>query len=201
MSRLADPFAKSRLLCAARSEFARCGLTEARVEDIARGANLAKGTFYLHFASKEEAFQEIVDHFFAQLVRYTEGCRPNLRLAQDIVELQACLRRQDVETWEFLWAERDIVAMLYQTASIPQYAHLLEAFLTAQTAIAAEQIRELQGRGLYRNTLDADLVATSIVGAYHNLGRRMVQQKTRPDLEAWVESITQLFLFGLEARI
>ena len=72
MSRPADPLAKSKLLRAAREEFSRAGVADARVEDIARRAGLSKGSFYLHFKSKEEAFQALLDHFLMDCAQFTE---------------------------------------------------------------------------------------------------------------------------------
>lgn len=45
-----------RLLAAGLSAFTRHGLSEVTVDDICRLAELAKGSFYLHYHSKEELF-------------------------------------------------------------------------------------------------------------------------------------------------
>src|SRR3954465_10315856 len=63
MSRPADPNAKDSLIAAARREFARRGLKGARIEDITARCGLSKGAFYLHFASKEALFKELVSRF------------------------------------------------------------------------------------------------------------------------------------------
>jgi AcrR family transcriptional regulator len=55
------------LLNAARDVFARKGYHEARVDDIAAAAKVAKGTFYLYFADKRSVFAELVDALFAKL--------------------------------------------------------------------------------------------------------------------------------------
>lgn len=46
----------ARLLAVAKEAFARRGFTDANVDDICRRANVAKGSFYRHFTSKEELF-------------------------------------------------------------------------------------------------------------------------------------------------
>jgi|HubBroStandDraft_1064217.scaffolds.fasta_scaffold12711_4 AcrR family transcriptional regulator len=46
----------SRLLDAGRAAFNRHGYAEVRVDDVCQAARVAKGSFYRHFASKEELF-------------------------------------------------------------------------------------------------------------------------------------------------
>jgi hypothetical protein len=97
----------------------------------------------------------------------------------------------------FLWDHRDILGVFYQAGATPQYQHVLNAFLDAQAQHVGAQLRELQGRGLYRRTLDAAIVATAIVGVYHNLTRHLVQHRSRPDFAHYAETIVSLLTGGL----
>jgi AcrR family transcriptional regulator len=49
-----------QILVAAFRTFAEQGLTNARLEDIAKAAGVSKATIYLYFSSKEELFREVV---------------------------------------------------------------------------------------------------------------------------------------------
>ena len=49
-----------QILDAAFHEFGERGLAGARLDDIAKRANVAKGTIYLYFPNKEELFREMV---------------------------------------------------------------------------------------------------------------------------------------------
>lgn len=51
---------RSKLVKAARSEFERNGYLDTNIQDIARRAKVAYGTFYTYFTSKEEVFAEVV---------------------------------------------------------------------------------------------------------------------------------------------
>lgn len=55
------------LLRAARDVFAKKGYHEAKIDDIATAARVAKGTFYLYFPDKRSVFVELVDSLFARL--------------------------------------------------------------------------------------------------------------------------------------
>jgi AcrR family transcriptional regulator len=68
---------RSRLLEAASTVFARRGLHQASIDDVAEEAGFTKGAFYANFASKEELFLAMLDERFAarlgELERATAG--------------------------------------------------------------------------------------------------------------------------------
>src|SRR4051812_23157884 len=51
---------RDAILAAALDEFAARGFAAARLDDVAKRADVAKGTIYLHFADKETLFQELI---------------------------------------------------------------------------------------------------------------------------------------------
>lgn len=55
------------LIAAARTIFARDGFLDARISDIAAEAQVAHGTFYTYFDSKEAAFREVMILLFDEL--------------------------------------------------------------------------------------------------------------------------------------
>ena len=59
---------RTKIMEAARDEFAAHGLAGARIEAIARRAGLSKQLLYHYFPSKEALFQEILEHKFGQLL-------------------------------------------------------------------------------------------------------------------------------------
>src|SRR5262249_45547626 len=52
---------RTAILAAARKVFAQLGYEAATVRDIIRGTDLASGTFYNYFRSKEEVFEALAD--------------------------------------------------------------------------------------------------------------------------------------------
>jgi AcrR family transcriptional regulator len=201
MPRTADPLAKSKLLRAARQEFAAVGLSQARVEDIAKRAKLAKGSFYLHFKTKEGAFHELVDHFLAELQRVTEEYHPECVTQVNAEEALDVFRVHDERMLEFLWDNRDIMRMILYGGKVRhQFAHALDAFLDAQAAQIANGVKALQANGVYANDFDADACAWLLAGAWFNLSRRMCQMPAHPDFKRWAWTLRRLFGQGLVAR-
>ncbi|ALE85872.1 TetR family transcriptional regulator [Pseudonocardia sp. HH130629-09] len=58
---------KRRILAAARSEFAQCGLAGARIDRIADRASANKRSIYVHFGPKEELFDRVVAQGLVEL--------------------------------------------------------------------------------------------------------------------------------------
>lgn len=51
---------RSHILAAALDVFSRQGFAQARLDDVARQAGIAKGTVYLYFPTKEALFEELI---------------------------------------------------------------------------------------------------------------------------------------------
>src|SRR5829696_794579 len=51
---------RDAILAAALDEFSARGFAATRLDDVAKRANVAKGTIYLYFADKEALFQELI---------------------------------------------------------------------------------------------------------------------------------------------
>lgn len=64
-----------QILEAALEVFAERGLSDARLEDIARRAGVSKGTIYLYFPNKEELFREVVR---TSVISYIEQAEADL---------------------------------------------------------------------------------------------------------------------------
>ena len=69
---------RARLLASGRLLFAMHGLHGVTTHDIARRAEVASGTFYLHFKNKREVFREIVDGSVSELMTRTPHLPPAL---------------------------------------------------------------------------------------------------------------------------
>src|SRR5262245_37400040 len=59
---------REAILAAALAEFSARGFAATRLDDVARRANVAKGTIYLYFRDKQTLFQELVRSALGPLV-------------------------------------------------------------------------------------------------------------------------------------
>src|SRR2546423_15640536 len=51
---------RDRIFAAALAEFRRAGVAASEIEDIVRAADVARGTFYLHFPTKDHVVMELL---------------------------------------------------------------------------------------------------------------------------------------------
>src|SRR5690606_29862483 len=120
---------KIDLLRAAEAAFAERGLAGARVEDITSRAGVSKGAFYLHFKSKEDCFQQIVEGFVARLAGCVEPPETLLEGgAGAAAEILERIRTHDVEVLEFCWQNRAIMRMMLAGGGGAPYAYLIDEF-------------------------------------------------------------------------
>ncbi len=206
MGRPPRPDLHEALLEAARAEFAAHGLERARVEDITRRAGASKGAFYLHFASKEEAFEEILQRFMGALedqarrredaeacFRHDHRTLPESELRHLQVQFDC---QVDLELLETFWRNRQMLAVIEGTGG-SRYHRTLDDFRRRMHAFVAERMAAKQAAGWIRRDADPAVMADVLVGAYEGFARRMVLLKDQPDLEGWLRSFTEILYDGM----
>ena len=61
----------------ARDVFAELGYHRASINEIIKRADIARGTFYLYFESKQTVFDSILDQAMRELRARISGVKPN----------------------------------------------------------------------------------------------------------------------------
>lgn len=196
--------AHDALLEAARDEFARRGLENARVEDVARRARLSKGAFYLHFRTKDDAFREILQRFLGameeQAARRNEAearflDRPGAP-APDLAERLDFECSCDTELLELMWRNRRIVAVI-DGAGGHRFARMIRDFRERMRALVSRNLAHSQASGHLRPDVDPAVLGDVIVGAYEAYARRMAEMRDKPDLAAWARAFLVVLYGGI----
>lgn len=198
MARPIDPHAKVELLRAAEAVFVEHGLERARVEEITARAGKSKGSFYLHFESKEEAFRQIVDTMTARLAGFIEqmdvaACPPGAGLE----EIMETWFGRELELFEFLWQNRGLTRLLLQGGGGAEYAHLVDAIAERARERTRSWIELGIERGFYRPDLDVEVASLVVAGAYDRIARQLVRLDKKPELASWVRGVQRVLLGGL----
>ncbi|WP_293859803.1 TetR/AcrR family transcriptional regulator [uncultured Alsobacter sp.] len=146
---------RAEILAAALDVFAEQGFAAARLDDVAAKAGVAKGTLYLHFASKQDLFEKLVSGEAAPvlgqlegLVRHAHG--PTIEL---VAALQAIFVREVLGT-----RRKDIVRLVISEGprfpAIAQFWHreVVSKGLAVLSALArrAAARGEIEGDALVR---------------------------------------------------
>lgn len=215
MARKPDPEARPKLLAAARHAFAEVGVDAARVEDIARAAGLSKGAFYLHFPSKDAAFEELVGSFFAVMqdltVQRNDACRElEERIgamsprdwgtgSERAVAFASLEQHHTVRALQTMWRHRDVLRVILGQSTGAR-AEVLDRLVDMARQMLSRQFEVPMAAGVLRDDLDRDLVSELVLGMYLQLARRMTRAATRPDFDRWARTVDALMTEGLAAR-
>ncbi len=190
----------------------RKGLKGARIEDITAACGLSKGAFYLHFASKEALFGELVEAFKAATERLrSERLEVMERFFAEHGPLEArdvtgCTERYerfvalqaegDVRTLELMWAYRDVVAVLMSGSRGTEFESLAWWLVEQEVERVGEDFNRLQRTHACRPDVPAEVFGSLIVGTHVLLAQRMSRMERKPDLEAWARSLHLLIREG-----
>lgn len=181
---------RTAIIEAARHVFAKLGFGATTVRDIIRETNLASGTFYNYFKSKEEVFEAIQDETALRI-------RPRLRAER--------IRAKDFEAFitgtfrtffDFVYHDRKTFATMRINED-----HMRVRFDTPQVMAGFEELRADIAEAIEHGVLppaDADLLMAAMVGVAFEVADRMLRRDdvTVADAAAFA---TGLFLGGIQA--
>jgi AcrR family transcriptional regulator len=176
-----------------RTLFAERGLHGVTTHDIARGAGVAAGTFYLHFKDKHALFRELVEEGVAELrARMT-----NARAGQ--TEVGAVVRAVAAALIGFAEDHRQVVRILFSgdsdTASLE--SDVLDDL--------ARDLAMLRGEAVSTGRVSADLspevLAQANVGLWSRVIAWWAEQPGRVPREQVIETLARIQLYGTDPRV
>jgi AcrR family transcriptional regulator len=179
---------RAALIEAARGVFENVAFSDARVADIAQQANVAYGSFYTYFDSKEEIFREVVkqvtsEMFDASAVGDEAGSTPRVRLeAANRRYLRAYARNAR------------IMGLIEEVARYDSYSNNLLKGIRGLFLSRIEQgVRHQQKDGRLDPELDPRLVARMLGGMTEQVARESFLQGERYDEDVVVPTLTALW--------
>jgi TetR/AcrR family fatty acid metabolism transcriptional regulator len=186
---------RESILRAATRVFARNGYFNSKVADIAREADVADGTVYLYFKSKEEILHSIFDQNMA------EAIASGRVLIEKLHDPSEKLRRIAMLHLERLGADRDL-AVVFQVelrGSTKFMQEFSAAGFAAYLALLRQTFEEGQRSGVFRKDLNAKLVSKILFGALDEMATNWIISKRNYKLEPMAEVVMDVFLNGVNA--
>jgi TetR/AcrR family fatty acid metabolism transcriptional regulator len=183
------------ILRAATRVFARNGYFNSKVADIARAANVADGTVYLYFKSKEEILHSIFDQNMA------EAIASGRKLIEKIDDPKEKLRRIAVLHLERLGADRDL-AIVFQVelrGSTKFMREFSAAGFAEYLGLLRKTFEEGQRSGVFRKNLNAKQVSKILFGALDEMATNWIISKRSYQLEPMAEVVMDVFLNGVSS--
>lgn len=178
---------RQAILVAARRVFAEMGYDVATVRDIIRGTDLASGTFYNYFRSKEEVYEALQDDGARRFKPILHAIREQSTSFEDYVHTSM------VAFFTFLVEENRIEGRPqserrpHMRVDTPEMSAVYqEVRIGLEAAIA---------RGL-APPADADYLAVACIGIAQEVGAAMLRRDP-PDVEAAARFAADLILKGV----
>jgi AcrR family transcriptional regulator len=176
---------RRRLLDATHRLFASRGYHATRPQDIARAADVAIGTFYLHFADKREAFLAFTDEATERLMTQM------LARARDATHFEDGLRRALEALFEFSDQQPGVLGAAFADAAVIAAGVPRGASLRDRLALTvANALRRDMRRGALASDYDAEIVAHGIVGMIHAASVHGTAAR-RPSRDELIENLTR----------
>jgi len=187
---------REAILRAATRVFARNGYFSSKVADIARAADVADGTVYLYFKSKEEILHSIFDQNMAEAIA---ACRKLIENSRDPREK---LRRIATLHLERLGADRDL-AVVFQV-ELRGSTKFMQEFSAAGFAeyldLLCKIFEDGQRVGVFRKDLNAKVVSKILFGALDEMATNWIISKRSYKLEPMAEIVMDVFLSGVSQK-
>jgi AcrR family transcriptional regulator len=180
---------RSRVFDAAIAEFRRVGVAAAQIEDIVRAAGVARGTFYLHFPTKDHVLLEVLRRKEGAVAAELDGAVD--RSVAEFLRLTVSLMAE-VATGEDADIIPDVLAMIARSEST-----LAESDI-ALIEVVTRHLTRAQERGEVRRDAPAsELASVFLSGIFGVLLSKTGQQS--PGLKPALQRAADVFVRGFAA--
>lgn len=188
---------REQLLQAALKAFGKAGYHDTHVEDICTQAGVARGTFYLHFKSKHEIFDALIERMLGIFleVRPAEG-EPEIKTLADAEAILRASYRVVLETFH---QHRRLTRLLFDEAVGlgKGFRRKLEKHYKAWHERVAMTLDLFVDRKVARRGLDSEVTAQMVIGMVERITRRYLLTAAKPDIERLVDALVSFELAGI----
>jgi TetR/AcrR family transcriptional repressor of uid operon len=181
---------REKIIKAAMDAFSKNGFDRTRMDDVAKTADLSKGTIYLHFKSKEDLFYAICENNLAEAKQ-----KISIMFAEKEDLVSQIERFYDVFRKKKSANERVFFETIAESARNAElrkalYKQRLNIFETAVGWVNL-QIE----RGFFRKNIDANAIAVGLVSLYDGLTvNKLLGVSEDYNKKAWVETIRAIII-------
>jgi len=188
---------RRQIIEAAKAVFADAGYHGASIHAIIERAQIARGTFYLYFASKEAVFDSILDQAMGDLrarMHRIEVDDPNAPPPQ------VQLRAQVVATLEYIVRDRPLAMLLLSAGHTPdaEAAERLDQFFGEVRDLLRRAFESGTEIGLLRK-VQPELAASAMLGMIRGIVEMLVTQPEAPEVDSVVDELLLVALRGVLA--
>jgi TetR/AcrR family transcriptional regulator, repressor for uid operon len=180
---------KEKIIKSAIENFARNGFDKTRMEDIATEADIAKGTLYLYFKSKEDLFYAISEHNLEELRNRLFGLfsrKENILI--DAEKFYDQYQKGSLGS-DTIWLE-----MIALSRRSPKLRKILAENQTKVYQLVKEFLVTQIERGFLREDINVDVIASALIALYNGLAvnKLLLRTSNSESKKAWITTIRAL---------
>ncbi|HEX5891394.1 MAG TPA: TetR/AcrR family transcriptional regulator [Nitrososphaeraceae archaeon] len=180
---------KEKIVQAAITTFSKYGYDKTRMDDIAKSANLGKGTLYLYFKSKEELFYAISENSIKEL---KEQLSKLFSKKEDLVH--------DAEKFYDQYrnlihdSEKVSFEMIAESSRNPKLRKALYEQRMKVYDIVKDYLRRQIEKGFFRKDMDVNAIASGLVALYDGLTiSKLLGISEHYNKKTWTQTIRAIF--------
>lgn len=181
---------REKIIKAAIDAFSKYGFDRTRMDDVAKTADLSKGTIYLHFKSKEDLFYAICENNLAEAKQQILTMFAKKEdLVSEIERFYDVFRKKKTANERVFF---ETIAESARNAELRKalYKQRMNIFETAVGWVNL-QIE----RGFFRKNIDANAIAVGLVSLYDGLTvNKLLGVSEDYNKKAWVETIRAIII-------
>ena len=180
---------KEKIVQAAITTFSKYGYDKTRMDDIAKSANLGKGTLYLYFKSKEELFYAISENSIKEL---KEQLSRLFSKKEDLVH--------DAEKFYDQYrnlihdSEKVSFEIIAESSRNPKLRKALYEQRMKVYDIVIDYLRRQIEKGFFRKDMDVNAIASGLVALYDGLTiSKLLGISEHYNKKTWTQTIRAIF--------
>jgi len=181
---------REKIIKAAIDAFSKYGFDRTRMDDVAKTADLSKGTIYLHFKSKEDLFYAICENNLAEAKQQISTMFAKKEdLVSEIERFYDVFRNKKTANERVFF---ETIAESARNAELRKalYKQRMNIF---ETAIGWVNLQI--ERGFFRKNIDANAIALGLVSLYDGLTiNKLLGVSEDYNKKAWVETIRAIII-------
>ena len=186
---------RTQILRCAKEVFSKSGFHNASVADLIDEAGIARGTFYLYFASKRAIFDTLLQNLLQELRTRIQPIELGPGKPEPLLQLKANIRR----VLELVIQEPELIQILLHQASgaDKQAAATIRVFYNRVQELTERALEHGKRIGLIR-PCDSRIVAACILGSVKEVADWLTARRSEPPaMDVLVEEIVNFGLGGL----
>ena len=187
-----------RILASGRKMFLENGFERTNLRDLCAEAGITAGSFYRHFASKEDIFSYFVQPAVDEIKKDFSDADPVCREAVEEGDIRRLWMIMDAERLlDYIYRNFDALKLLLKCSDGTKYSNFLNEVVCMETDITLRSLGLAKERGLISVELPSEPEMHMICHAYiSSVFEAVLHDLSRDVMEKYIHTIVKFFTAG-----